>query len=147
MAISGLTDAQQAALLSLDMSVRPAAFARMTGQNGAACPVVCEECGAVVPLRDSHSLYVEHRVSDGLAPIRCNQAQGGFGQHFGCSIEHAYAAAHRCLEEHIKPAHLTALAERDARRANVLPTPEERDANRFPARDDTLPTPPVTHKF
>ena len=130
-------------LLALPMHTRPAAYARVTGDDGDGCPVVCGDpaCGAVLPLRASHSAIVAHRYTAGLAPVLCAHETADSGQHFACSLDHLRNALLACWDTHITPRVSAQLA---TQLAPPPPADENPDAGRFPARSSTptLPPPP-----
>lgn len=59
-----------------------------------------EGCGKVIDLDESHSFVIVYATT-GVAGVAAQQCPAE--QHFGCCLEHAKAAALKCLEEHLIP--------------------------------------------
>lgn len=67
-----------------------------------AANVSCAICGTVITVGESYSFVVIFATT-GHPAIPAFQCPAE--QHFTCSVAHAQAAAHACIDEHLVPMH------------------------------------------
>lgn len=77
---------------------------RTTADDPSLRPVACEHagCSQMMAVGDSFSFVVVFATTgpDHLPSFGCVAEQ-----HFACCVAHAAAVAHRCIDEHLVPAH------------------------------------------
>ena len=83
---------------------------RTTRDDPSTALVACEHegCQRMIAVGDSYSFVVVTFATTGPAHVASVQCPAE--QHFACCSEHAAAVAHRCIDEHLIPAHRTAVA-------------------------------------